>query len=306
VVAAPVAHSGPILPTVADYQEQAERDVQAEPDQQAEPDEQSWPTWPDPMSEPCARYWANETHLYGFIDFITDLPEMADRLHDLAVRRLLQDATDEEARRKLEERKADPATEHFRSFLPLIIETVVTRSVDNFLTYISELLELVFVTRPETLHSDQKIAVTEVLRYATREELIEALAERRVERLAYQGLSDLTDDLEARLGFKFFTSDDDFQTAVRTIAWRNLIVHNRAVVNNTFLRRVSSCKQKVGDRLRLTVDDAFAGIQSLARAVGDADVRAADKWGLDRSVAAQDLRSHRGGIRYREPKSRTP
>jgi hypothetical protein len=49
----------------------------------------------------------------------------------------------------------------------LIAEMLLCRQVDNFLTYLAELMSLVFHHRPEMLRSDEKVSAKDVLNHQT-------------------------------------------------------------------------------------------------------------------------------------------
>jgi hypothetical protein len=129
---------------------------------------------------------------------------------------------------------------------------VAARGVDNFLTFLSELLALLFRERPETLRSsEQQVKVAFVLQHNSMEELTEALGERRVEQLAYAGMRELADRLDDQLGFQLFETEDELRRAIEFIEARNLIVHNRGIVNRTYISRVPWKRAELGERVTL-------------------------------------------------------
>src|SRR5690349_22958857 len=87
----------------------------------------------------------------------------------------------------------------FNRFGQLFWQMIHCKVADNYLTYISELLALVFTTRPEIL-SGKQVSVESVLKARSTEALISALAEREVNELSYQGMKALSKYLEMRLG----------------------------------------------------------------------------------------------------------
>jgi hypothetical protein len=83
--------------------------------------------------------------------------------------------------------------EEWQSFRRLWLRLMLCSAVDNFQTYLSEMLQAVFTSRPETLKSSEKVEVQEVLQYASIEEFIEASAERKVQNLTSRGFPKLRD-----------------------------------------------------------------------------------------------------------------
>jgi hypothetical protein len=161
----------------------------------------------------------------------------------------------------------------------LIAELLISRMVDNFLAYIGDLLNLIFRTRPETLRSAEKEQLDFILQFSSMEELIHALAEKRVERLAFS-TQELFSYFEEKLGFVLFEVEDTKEKAVRIIETRNIIVHNRSIVSSTFKKRVPNHPANLGDRLNLTMLDMREYDAFLMHAVFDIDRRTVAKFKL--------------------------
>jgi hypothetical protein len=165
------------------------------------------------------------------------------------------------------------------AFSPVLLQMTFTRGVDSFSIYLSEMLGLVFTTRPETLRSREQVRVEEVLQHQSLEELLGYLANRRVERLAYAGLATVAQELEGELGFSLFERSDELERAVQIVEARNLIVHNRGIVNTTYLRRVRGA-ETVGSPLPIDPEYVLGSLELLAVSCADIDERAAAKFGL--------------------------
>jgi hypothetical protein len=156
----------------------------------------------------------------------------------------------------------------------------LTRSVDQYLAYVVGLLSVIFTARPEALRSSEKVEVEFVLQHDTMDDLVEALAERRVERLAYAGLRELAESVAARPGISLFSSEADLLRGIRIVEDRNLIVHNNGIVNNVYRRKVPSTTRKVGQEVLLGYDEMIEDIEFLKTAVLETDRAAVAKWSL--------------------------
>jgi hypothetical protein len=159
-------------------------------------------------------------------------------------------------------------------------EMVLVRVVDSFLTYLSELLALIFEARPEMLRSSEQERLDFILQFADIDELRKALAERRVERLSYLGLRDLAKYLEDHMGFTLFRNAQDLDEAALLVELRNLLVHNRGVVSNAAVRRFPTLGPELGRRFRMGWSELRERRQFLEHAVLDIDVRATLKFKL--------------------------
>jgi hypothetical protein len=220
----------------------------------------------------ASNFFAAHMELMGFLNYVAFLPPHIDGVLD----DLGGPGGDEKSKpSKVFQRGLDP-------FRRLFGEVLISRAVDSYLTYISELLSLVFRERPETLRSKEQIGVDFVLGFDSIEELQGAIAERRVERLAYRGMAELADWVKDSMGFTLVTDRDTLRAIESLVEKRNLIVHHRGVIDHRFIRKCGTAHGDVGDVLNLR-EDAEAAFIVLSEVVWDADKRAASKWELERN-----------------------
>lgn len=227
----------------------------------------------------------DEAQLIGLTEFVGYLVTRADETALTAAKALLEGARSDEERRQYEETiergGAGVREQMQRQYAQAFTQMVYQRGVDNFLQYVSDLLRLIFVQRPEALRTSETIKVEEALRHQSMDELIVALTERRVERLAYLSINDLADDLEKSLGLCLFDNPDDVRMATRIVANRNVIAHNRATVNARYVRMVPDCNKNEGDSLALHAETFFTDMKFLHDAAVRIDGTAAEHFGLD-------------------------
>ncbi len=165
---------------------------------------------------------------------------------------------------------------------PLIAEVMLCRHVDNFLTYVVELLALIYERRPEMLRSGEQVSVDFVLQYDSMEAVRRAMAERRVDRLAYLGMRDLAKTIREQHGFDLLSEKTDIERTVLVIEMRNLIVHNRGIVSKVAANRAPELANHIGSRVPLTEDQVRQHRDLLDACVKDIDSRASEKFGLTR------------------------
>jgi hypothetical protein len=171
----------------------------------------------------------------------------------------------------------------------LLMELLLCRAVDNFLTYLSEILALIYRSRPEMLRSNETIRLEVILEYETMDDLITFLVEKRVNDLSYQGIQKLADYLSNKLGFDLFERSNDLDTAIRIIETRNIIVHNRAVINDRFLSRVQNFPLGVGEHLHLNHSGVFEDFMFLSQSAKNIDAQAIGKFKLTSLVEKNPL-----------------
>jgi hypothetical protein len=181
----------------------------------------------------------------------------------------------------------DPVAKEAREFLweldsheELIHEVVLTRVVDNFLCFITDLLALIYKAKPEMLKSSEQERLDFVFQYSDMDELRTAIAEKRVERLAYLGLRELAEYIKSHMAFDLFPVPADLGKASLIVEFRNVIVHNRGRISAASVRRFPFLKPEIGRRVDLPYDQLRESRQFLENAVLDIDMRATGKFFL--------------------------
>ena len=231
---------------------------------------------------PCSRFRRDHADLAKFVGFISAVVLRMDETTRIASKALYEsadDAAEKEKYRKTMEGGAG-VTKILRRHRQLLLQMILCRGVDNYLAYVSELVALVFRTKPETMRSNEEVRLDVVLQHDNMEALVSSLAERRVYQLSYRGMRELSQYLSKRLRFNLFEEADTLKEAIRIIELRNIIVHNRAVVNRQFQSRVPDFPVEVGDAVKLEVDLVLSDVDFIVRSVLDIDQRARQKFEL--------------------------
>ena len=151
---------------------------------------------------------------------------------------------------------------------------LLVRTVDNFSIYLTELLTMVFEERPETLRheaSKMQLSALDVLNVEDTKRLI---ADKKIAQLDGGGVNAVVQFFR-RLGVELELPEEDSLALNHAMALRNLVVHRRRRVDQTFLRETGRTDVEVDDQLRITMEDArrawtAAGVvrQRISDAVG--------------------------------------
>lgn len=136
--------------------------------------------YPEKASEPAIRSVREFAKLITLFHESHEIARIADRLLPAGVIEvaLKSGAVDTET---LQRYGSSPRTDQnwfaqlLASFGPLFPEMVHCRAADNYMTFLVELMTLVFRTDPRTLVSDQKVAVSQVLECSNRDELVSSV-----------------------------------------------------------------------------------------------------------------------------------
>jgi hypothetical protein len=84
-----------------------------------------------------------------------------------------------------------------------------------------------------------------------------------------------------RLGLRVGATEDELQHLTLLIEIRNLLVHNRGIVNAIFLAKTQSIKWEVGQKV--TIDAFDKGLIFSAQSVAQLDIEACSKFDLTRA-----------------------
>jgi hypothetical protein len=205
----------------------------------------------------------------GMVAHIDHVARLADHALKLAGEKV---EAHEDGERSSEERTR--TLHELASHRPFFCETILCRHVENYLNYLSGLLYEVFVQRPESMKSSEKVDIEFVLQHGSIESLYRGLAERKVENLSYASFEAL---------HQFFTehfkleicSQQDLNHVKESIEVRNLSVHNRCRINKRFVERTGRGQDVLGEALVVGVSNLDVLLPALHRNVKrvDADAR---------------------------------
>jgi hypothetical protein len=171
-------------------------------------------------------YW----QLWGFLGFVITASKAADELSTRMreIRQILRDKaadTDESS-------VLNTFTKALESHYPFIRETILIRAVENYLTYLKDILYAIYRKRPEVLRSNEMVRIDLVLEYNDMADLLDALAERKVSDLSYKSLADLSNYFKEKLGLALTATEGELEHLTLLVEIRNLLVHNRGIVNS--------------------------------------------------------------------------
>ncbi len=179
-------------------------------------------------------------------------------------------------------------------FERLWMEVVLCRSVDGFDAYLTDILRAIFLAKPKTLRSAEKVEVREVMTCGSIQEFARQLAVRKADELSASGLGAILNFLGG-LGVRVPIDERIRRATTAAIAVRNVIVHNRGRADAKFLRLVNIENLRVGDLVPLK-ENLEILCKCLVYVAGKIDLAVVDKFGLQEIYTAlQDPISDGGG-----------
>src|SRR5271163_3366610 len=237
---------------------------------------------PDPMTIPCLAYFRHDARFLKFSGLYALLDLLASTLRD-HTEEISMGFSSAEVEQKFARRFLPfldtPKDEH-QDNLEVLNHMTFCAVVDNYLAYVSDLLTLIFKAKPESLKSSQTMEIEDILQYASMDELVNHIADRKVNQLAYKGMEDLDRELKKSLGLTLFDDPGDLTEARRLIEMRNLIVHNRGIINPLYISRTQCTALTCGEQIKVNTEMLLSVRRFLSAAVSRADRVCVKKFGL--------------------------
>lgn len=163
---------------------------------------------------------------------------------------------------------------------PVLDEMFFCRGVNSFLTYLADLMTLIYEKYPKKLPSNKQTTYSFCIEHHMAGDLISALAEQTVMELTHQNLDALVKYFKKNLDVMLFTKDTDTANAALCVDIRNIITHNRGIVNRFFIQRNPRFADDLGKRVVLDEKDSQKMLGTLGYCARQLDLRAIKKFGL--------------------------
>ena len=174
----------------------------------------------------------------------------------------------------------------FESYRQMHLQMTLSRAVENFQVYLSELMRLVLRTHSRSLNSTEfRLSLEDIRRFKTIDDMITQLIDKRVNDLSYKGIPDLQQYIKKDFKFDLFRTKEHLELAEVYVQLRNIMVHNRGIVNEIFLSRMPAniegqYEAYLGKPVPLIQPQVVEVAKFFARCVSDVDQRAIEKWKL--------------------------
>lgn len=239
-----------------------------------------FPDIPKEVSGVAADFLSNLFMDAEFLDFLTDSAVVGDWAA-YTLEGALEGSYEKELK-PLDLAKSNPGsrTRFLRLRSQILFEMFLSRLVDNFDVYLVELIREVLQRQPRMLQLQQpSISLEEALSYKSTEELVHRVIERKVADLSYQGFDRLQEWCAAR-GIPLIVSGAEREAVVKLIGTRNLIAHNRCIIDEQYCAKVGVGLEMVGQRRLITSDDFLRAQALLLRVVLATDIAAIEKFKL--------------------------
>ena len=158
----------------------------------------------------------------------------------------------------------------------VLMRVLFSSCVDNFETYLSELLYEIYLAKPETLKSGQTVTVKEVLDCNDIQEFVVYFSKKKLAKLQRGSVKGFLK--ENRQIADLDVLDESQQDAVeRIFQIRHLYAHRNGIVDEKFLQYISN-PYGLNEEHRLSMDEMIGYTLELASLVDGIDKAAIDKY----------------------------
>ena len=176
------------------------------------------------------------------------------------------------------ENPENPTTNQEGKILSRILFSSV---VDNFETYLSDLLYEIFLAYPETLKSQQTVTIEEVLNCSDLQDFVKFWAKQKISKLQKGSVRGFIKDTKQIRDLQVL--DKDKQNKIEKILQiRHLYAHRNGIVDEKFLQFFTG-EFTIGSEHQMAIMKIFEKLDYLTDVVNRIDLSAMDKYKLSRS-----------------------
>lgn len=202
--------------------------------------EQTWlynPQQTQTCTDAFYRFIAEYDKIIALFFFIINTASRIDEMQAIAAK-ALEDA--ETGDKPTEEFNKKAAFKRVQEFSKLLSRNLIVGMANNFLCYLSEILQGVVTKKHEVLRSGERLTTEEILQFGTIQDLRAYIADKKINELSYGGLRQMEAFISDRLGIEMFQTDEQRTLLTIFVELRNIHTHNRGTVNHLFLNRIGA------------------------------------------------------------------
>jgi hypothetical protein len=175
-----------------------------------------------------------------------------------------------------------PRIIYLRKKRQLLLELFITRLMDNFSTYLSDIVREAFKAKPEILKYKETVRLDQLMRFDSIDSFLHDLIDQEVLNLSYFGFSALEDWLQKKLGLGLSPTPQDRNAIIEFIETRNAIVHNHGLIDHKYLSSVQNTKFELGEYRKVDIDYLYQAHSLLNNVVSRIDELFSSKFNLPR------------------------
>jgi len=133
-----------------------------------------------------------------------------------------------------------------------------------FDAYLTDIWTTVLVSKPEMLKSKSKqLNYEKIIELSEEGSLLSYLANREINELSYKSISEQNNFYKSKFGIDLEDSGISLKILTELRVNRNILVHNKGVVNHMFLELIPNTGYSLGDKILLSFQDWVKALKHL-------------------------------------------
>lgn len=172
--------------------------------------------------------------------------------------------------------------EDWSLYTRLVDETVLCRMVDLFHGYLADIMRLALKHEPRLLRSGVSLKADEVLDYTSIDDVVEHLVSKKVDDWSYRGFHACTAIRPRWNGSESRSRGAGRRGRDAGDCCRNILVHNRGIINQRFLNQTGAKDVAIGTRYEVRTGDVFTWMGAIQRVVDALDAGVASHFKIPR------------------------
>lgn len=155
------------------------------------------------------------------------------------------------------------------------------KTIDNFENYFKEILSEIVSCDPRVLKSKETEQLDFILSFSDYQSLINAVAEKKIEALFYQGIEGIKKFFKERIGIDIFKDKEKSEQIHLLIKQRNLAVHNRSKISKEFIRQFPNENFEENAYIIFTFDYIEKIVPALYKIINELDYEFTNKFEIN-------------------------
>lgn len=172
-------------------------------------------------------------------------------------------------------RTNEPTTNQEGKVLSRILFSSV---VDNFETYLSDLLYEIFLANPQTLKSQQKVTIEEVLNCSDLQEFVKYWAKQKIGKLQKGSVRGFIEDTKQIRDLQILDKKEQSEIE-KILQIRHLYAHRNGIVDEKFLQFFTT-EHQIGSEHQMSIEEIFDKLDYLVDVINRIDFAAVEKYTL--------------------------
>jgi len=143
-------------------------------------------------------------------------------------------------------------TEDYKLLLPFLRNQILIFAVASFEFYIKDVVKFIYLKNIHILKDKARnIVYDKLLTFKNLDEVREYVIEKECYSIGYMRYEELANYFLRKFQINFSGSRIKKRDMVKIFLMRNLLIHNKGLVNRTFLDKVKNTKYKLGDPIEI-------------------------------------------------------